>query len=105
MSYARWVGPEIQQKFRDLGYPEERIPQLSSVYVYQDYRGFIACCGCLFADDDDHASYQREAEHWNTQSIVDHLKKHRDAGHDVPDGIEESLWEDDKENFPDATEQ
>jgi hypothetical protein len=31
--------------------------------------------------------------------MIDHLKRHEEAGENVPQDIYESLWEDDKENF------
>ena len=37
--------------------------------------------------------------HKSTLVMIKHLQEHRDAGHDVPDGIDERLLEDDKENF------
>lgn len=34
--------------------------------------------------------------------MINHVREHRDAGHNVPDGIEERLLEDDKKNFGDV---
>lgn len=61
------------------------------VYVFMDVYGSLQCCGCLL---DDQWHYD------STQAMVDHLAEHRAAGHNVPDGIEAALWEDDEENFP-----
>lgn len=63
----------------------------ADVYVYMDVNGSLACCGCWLGDD------------WyfdSTKAMIAHLAEHRAAGHDVPDGIEDSLREDDAENFP-----
>jgi hypothetical protein len=35
----------------------------------------------------------------STLIMIKHIQEHRECGHDVPDGIEERLLEDDKENF------
>lgn len=98
MSYARFVTPAIQRHREDIGFG---VPQLSDVYVFMSYLNYLECCGCSFADRDSFDSYVDESQHYSTQSMIDHLKRHREAGHHVPDGIEEALWDDDKENFPD----
>ena len=63
----------------------------SDVYVYMDVNGSLSCCGCSLDDGWFYAS---------TAGMVDHLALHRDAGHDVPAGIEDELWADNDENFP-----
>lgn len=63
----------------------------ADVYVYMDVNGSLACCDCSIGDQ------------WyfdSTDEMVVHLAEHRAAGDYVPDGIEESLREDDAENFP-----
>jgi hypothetical protein len=35
----------------------------------------------------------------STPAMIKHIQEHRECGHDVPDGIEERLLEDDKDNF------
>jgi hypothetical protein len=63
----------------------------ADVYVYMDVNGSLACCGCFLGAD------------WyfdSTEAMVDHLAEHRAAGHEVPPGIEDSLREDDADNFP-----
>jgi hypothetical protein len=64
----------------------------SDVYVFMSTSGHLECCGCRLGDE------------WafdSTQAMVDHLAEHRAAGHDVPAGIEDSLWEDDRDNWVD----
>ena len=48
----------------------------ADVYVYADVGGYVACCGCWLGDKWD---FHSPAE------IVDHLREHVVAGHDVPD--------------------
>ncbi len=62
------------------------------VYVFMSTSGHLECCGCILGDQWSFAS---------TQEMVDHLAEHRAAGHAVPDGIEDELWEDDRENWVD----
>jgi hypothetical protein len=70
----------------------------SDVYVYMSVSGFLECCGCLLVplkdEFDAPVFYGR-----STQEMIDHLKRHEEAGENVPQDIYESLWEDDKENF------
>lgn len=63
----------------------------ADVYVGMDVHGQLACWGCWLG------------EVWyfdSTQEMVDHLREHREAGHKVPEDLEELLWADDKHNFP-----
>lgn len=62
----------------------------AEVYVFMSTSGHLECCSCWLGDQ------------WSfdsTQEMVDHLAKHREAGHDVPDGLEAELWDDDQENW------
>ena len=64
----------------------------ADVYVFMSTSGHLECCGCILGDQ------------WvfdSTQGMVDHLAEHRAAGHDVPDGIEQQLWDDDRDNWID----
>ena len=64
----------------------------ADVYVFMSTSGHLECCGCRLSDE------------WgfdSTQAMVDHLATHRAAGHNVPDGIEDDLWEDDRDNWVD----
>lgn len=47
----------------------------SSVYVYADVGGYVACCGCALGDKWDFHS---------PSEIVEHLQEHVAAGHKVP---------------------
>lgn len=64
----------------------------ADVYVFMNTGGWLECCGCSLGD---------EGRFDSTQAMVDHLAQHRAAGDDVPDGIEDSLWADDRENWVD----
>ena len=64
----------------------------SDVYVFMNTGGYLDCCGCILGS---------EGQFFSTQAMVDHLADHRAAGHDVPPGIEEELWEDDRDNWVD----
>ena len=64
----------------------------ADVYVFMSTSGHLECCGCQLGNQ------------WkfdSTAAMVEHLAEHRAAGHDVPDGIEASLWDDDQENWVD----
>ena len=64
----------------------------ADVYVFMSTSGHLECCGCRLGDQ------------WafdSTQAMVDHLAEHRAAGHYVPAGIEDALWEDDQDNWVD----
>ena len=65
----------------------------ADVYVFMSTDGYLECCGCWL----DRHSVRCES----TQEMVDHLGRHRAVGHDVPDGIEQELWDDDRQNWVD----
>ena len=64
----------------------------SALYIYAHYQGFVACCGCLLIDD--------EESDFRTTSLVEmlaHVQAHRNAGHRVPDWLDDTLrqrWDD-----------
>ncbi len=64
------------------------------VYVFMNVGGFLDCCACILAHED-WESFQAG----NTQTMVNHLKKHELSGHKIPSDIYDNLWADDKENF------
>ena len=59
----------------------------ADVYVFMSTSGHLECCGCILGD---------QWAYDSTQAMVDHLAEHRAAGHDVPDGIEQQLRQDDR---------
>ena len=52
-----------------------RFSETSSVYVYADVGGYVACCGCILGD---------EWECHSAQEVVAHMREHEAAGHQVP---------------------
>ncbi len=83
------------------------------VYVFMSTSGRLECCGCILQDrewvsDEDSffGGYLKSVgdviptEFDTTWGMVEHLARHRDAGHSIPSGIEADLWRDDAENFP-----
>jgi hypothetical protein len=63
----------------------------ADVYVYMDFDGYLACCGCILGDT------------WHfhsTGDMVAHLQEHVTAGHQVPAWVIPALEADDAENFP-----
>lgn len=84
----------------------------SDVYVFMHAGGFLDCCGCIlqereWVDDSDavFGGYLKSvgekvvSEFDTTQGMIDHLKLHIDAGHDVPDSVIPRLLADDAANF------
>lgn len=61
----------------------------ADVYVYSDVGGYLCCCGCLLKEP---------WEHYSTDSMLAHLCKHKEAGHDVPSHVFEDLEADRVEN-------
>lgn len=67
------------------------------VYVFMSVSGWLECCACSLAKDDESVFFQAHS----TQEMVDHLNKHIEDGDRVPKDIFDDLWRDDKENFGD----
>lgn len=86
------------------------------VYVFMNVGGYLDCCGCILQErewvDDPSwpifGGYLKVVEpviktkFYDTAGMVEHLALHRAAGHNVPEGIEEELWADDRENWVDC---
>lgn len=66
----------------------------SEVYVFMHVGGFLECSACLLAHEEGEPFDAND-----TQTMINHLKKHESAGYNVPRHIYALLWEDDKENF------
>ncbi len=62
------------------------------VRVYYSYDQLLVCGECELTKQD-------YTEFHSTEDLVDHLVGHRRAGHAIPDGLIDEIWEDDKENF------
>jgi hypothetical protein len=65
------------------------------VYVFMSVSGWLECCACFLNHGELWESFQAS----DTQTMIDHLKKHELSGHDVPKNIYKDLWDDDKKNF------
>lgn len=66
----------------------------SSVYVYMHVEGWLECCWCDLIRDA--ACFEARS----TAEMVEHLRKHEEAGDVVPPGVIAELEADDAENFP-----
>ena len=76
----------------------------SDVYVFVSVGGWIECCACWLIEEED--EYLRENGQpfgffhaYSTQEMVDHLNKHKEAGHCVPEYVFDRLWEEHEENM------
>ena len=61
-----------------------RFSEHSDLYIYSHYLGYIECCGC---------SIYETFEAYNLEDLLAHVAEHRNAGHTVPEGLEEKLKE------------
>lgn len=66
-----------------------RFAKDSNVYVFMCISGALECCGCALGD---------ETRFDSTDAMLDHLGRHRAAGHDVPQRAIERLVADREEN-------
>ena len=69
----------------------------SDVYVFLNVGGFLDCCGCHLNKEGDDIHYG-SFHAYSTKEMINHLKKHKEAGYDVPDYCIEQLQEDAEEN-------
>ena len=58
----------------------------ADIYLYEDIAGYICCCACLLTE-----SEWVSIELYSPQEALDHVKKHREAGHNVPEYVDERL--------------
>ncbi len=70
----------------------------SDMYIIMSSKGFLFCVVCRLDDSRDFTSAGFSA--YSTAEMIAHIDSHRNAGHDVLDGLESKLLEDDLENFP-----
>ena len=66
MSYCRWSA-------------------VSHVYMFHHVDGYITCCGCCLSTEDPFR-YQRRPDpaFYSRSAAIEHLERHRQAGHLVP---------------------
>lgn len=55
----------------------------SDVYVYPHFAGFIECCGCSLSEAEDGEDFGF-TQLQTAREALEHLDKHRAAGHEVP---------------------
>lgn len=70
----------------------------SDVYVYSTDVGnkpFLVCAACYFGDDLEPSFYAE-----STLEMLEHLKSHQRAGHNLPHDIAQNILTDDPHNFP-----
>jgi hypothetical protein len=72
MAYVRW------------SYPGKPHAYDSAVYIYDSAYGGIDCCGCLLNSDPEAIRGYTAADH---DEMIDHVRKHIEAGHAVPDFV------------------
>lgn len=70
----------------------------ADVYVFMSVGGWLECCGCWLADEEEGNAYTAST----TQQMVEHLRRHEEIGHLVPPHVYDELWADDEENFGDS---
>lgn len=58
----------------------------SDIYIYPSVLGDIICAACFLSGESISID--------NDQFLVDHIKEHRDAGHDIPAGLEDEILAD-----------
>lgn len=61
----------------------------ADVYVFLSIQGHLECCGCSLGDG---------WEFFTTDTLLEHLKQHREAGHIVPDFVFADLETDREKN-------
>jgi hypothetical protein len=56
----------------------------SDLYMFEATGGWIECSACRFDEP-------WIVQLWSVDEALDHVAKHRDAGHTVPDGLEDDI--------------
>lgn len=81
----------------------------ADAYIFQSYSG-LECCGCILAKPRKLSQpykdmfgithsfeYEKVGPFTTAQEMLDHIKTHREAGHDIPEYVDEKI----KKDFPD----
>lgn len=68
----------------------------SDVYIFLSGDG-LECSGCVL-------NFFGNWTYPSTQSMVDHLVQHEEAGYQIPATIIGELWQDDQDNFAGSAE-
>lgn len=73
----------------------------SDVYVFLNVHGYFECCGCWMEpppETNPESGFGMSFTCKDTQGMIDHLRKHEEEGHTVPDYTFERLEAEREEN-------
>lgn len=65
----------------------------SDIYIYSHISGYIYCQAC-WLDESPESYFFKSVKLHTDQEIIDHLAKHREQGHDIPDDLEQEILSD-----------
>jgi hypothetical protein len=65
----------------------------SDAYIFEHVGGFWQCCACWLEveDGDDGEEFWKSADFATKEELLEHIDKHRKAGHYIPEDVDERL--------------
>lgn len=72
----------------------------ADVYVFFSASGLLECCGCGLAVEPDGEWWGSSFVAGDTETMIQHLERHREKGDFVPQEVFVEILNDDARNFP-----
>lgn len=67
----------------------------SDIYIYAHVGGYIECCACWLNENlDEYSLFGLSDKITNDDQLIEHIRQHRQLGHNIPDDLEEEILSD-----------
>jgi hypothetical protein len=66
----------------------------SDIYIYPHVGGYIECCACWLNERLDTGLFGLSEKITNDEQLIEHIRQHRQLGHNIPDDLEEEILSD-----------
>jgi hypothetical protein len=67
----------------------------SDIYIYAHVGGYIECCACWLNENlDEYSLFGLSEKITNDDQLIEHIRQHRQLGHNIPDHLEAEILSD-----------